>query len=67
MQRLTGWHGSILLIAAVNRMVRRGAVSVELSLPGKTIVKECKRRGFAMTEEVKSGVVSLELRTRTTN
>ncbi len=55
MQRLTGWHGSILLIAAVNRMVRRGAVSVELSLPGKTIVKECKRRGFAMTEEVRVG------------
>ena len=31
-------------------MVRRGAVSVELALPGKTIVLECKRRGFAMTE-----------------
>jgi lysine 6-dehydrogenase len=56
MQRLTGWHGSILLIAAVNGMIRRGAVSVELSLPGKTIVKECKRRGFAMTEEVKLGI-----------
>ena len=35
MQRLTGWHGSILLIAAVNSMVRRGAVSVELALPGQ--------------------------------
>jgi lysine 6-dehydrogenase len=52
MQRLTGWHGSILLIAAVNGMVRRGAVSVELSLPGRTIVTECKRRGFAMSEQV---------------
>lgn len=52
MQRLTGWHGSILLIAAVNNMVRRGAVSVELALPGKTIVTECRRRGFAMTETV---------------
>ncbi len=52
MQRLTGWHGSILLIAAVNGMVRRGAVSVELALPGKTVVTECKRRGFAMTETV---------------
>jgi lysine 6-dehydrogenase len=55
MQRLTGWHGSILLIAAVNGRVRRGAVSVELSLPGKTIVTECKRRGFAMTEVVRVG------------
>jgi len=52
MQRLTGWHGSILLIAAVNGLVRPGAVSVELSLPGKTIVDECKRRGFAITETV---------------
>jgi lysine 6-dehydrogenase len=52
MQRLTGWHASILLIAAVNRQVRRGAVSVESSLPGKAIVDECKRRGFAMTERV---------------
>jgi lysine 6-dehydrogenase len=52
MQRLTGWHGSILLIAAVNGLVRQGAVSVELSLPGKTIVSECRRRGFAMTEHV---------------
>jgi len=56
MQRLTGWHGSILLIAAVNNMVRRGAVSVELALPGKTIVAECKRRGFAMTEEVRAAI-----------
>jgi lysine 6-dehydrogenase len=56
MQRLTGWHGSILLIAAVNGMVRRGAVSVELALPGRTIVTECKRRGFAMTEEIRLGL-----------
>ncbi len=52
MQRLTGWHGSILLIAAVNNIVRRGAVSVELSLPGRTIVEEFRRRGVAITEEV---------------
>ncbi len=56
MQRLTGWHGSILLIAAVNSQVRRGAVSVELSLPGRTIVTECQRRGIAITEEVKVAV-----------
>jgi lysine 6-dehydrogenase len=56
MQRLTGWHGSILLIAAVNGRIRRGAVSVELSLPGRTIVVECKRRGFAMSEQVRVGM-----------
>ena len=52
----SGWHGSILLIAAVNGLVRRGAVSVELSLPGTTIVMECKRRGFDMTEETRVGL-----------
>lgn len=50
MQRLTGWHGSILLIAAVNGVVRRGAVSVELALPGRTVVLECRRRGIAVKE-----------------
>jgi len=53
MQRLTGWHASILLIAAVKRLVRRGVVSVESSLPGKVIVDECKRRGFQITEEAR--------------
>jgi lysine 6-dehydrogenase len=52
MQRLTGWHGSILLIAAVSSLVRRGAVPVELALPGRTIVTECRRRGIEVTEEV---------------
>jgi hypothetical protein len=36
----------------VNNRVRRGTVSVELALPGRTIVTECRRRGFAMTETV---------------
>ena len=52
MQRLTGWHASILLIAAVNGLTRRGVVSVESSLPGKTIVDECLRRGFQIAELV---------------
>lgn len=51
MQRLTGWHGSILLIAAVNNMVRHGVVPVELALPGRTIVTECRRRGIEVTED----------------
>ena len=55
MQRLTGWHASILLIAAVNGKIRRGVVSVESSLPGKTIVDECRRRGFAIAENVTVG------------
>jgi len=52
MQRLTGWHASIMLIAAVNRQVRPGVVSVEQALPGKTIVDESRRRGFAIEDRV---------------
>lgn len=53
MQRLTGWHASIMLIAALDRKVRRGAVSVETAIPGKTVVDECRRRGFAIEETVR--------------
>jgi lysine 6-dehydrogenase len=52
MQRLTGWHASIMLIAAVNRQVRPGVVSVEQALPGKTIVDESRRRGFNIEDRV---------------
>ena len=55
MQRLTGWHASILLIAAVKGRVRPGVVPVESSLPGKSIVDECRRRGFAIRENVTLG------------
>jgi len=51
MQRLTGWHGSIMLIAAVGGMVRRGAVPVELALPGRAVVLECRRRGISVSED----------------
>ncbi len=53
MQRLTGWHASIMLIAAVDRKVRPGVVSVETAIPGKTVVDECRRRGFAIEENVR--------------
>lgn len=52
MQRLTGWHGSIVCIAAVEGRITPGVVSVELCLPGATIVEEARRRGFAITERV---------------
>ncbi|MFH1219709.1 MAG: saccharopine dehydrogenase C-terminal domain-containing protein [Candidatus Eisenbacteria bacterium] len=46
MQRLTGWHASIIAILATRGKVRPGAVSVELAVPGKTIVEEARRRGL---------------------
>jgi len=55
MQRLTGWHASIMLIAALNRRVRSGVVSVETAVPGKTVVDECRLRGFDIRETVTQG------------
>lgn len=50
MQRLTGWHASIIAILAAQGKVQRGAVPVELAVPGSTIVEEARRRGFAIAE-----------------
>ncbi|MBE3134653.1 MAG: saccharopine dehydrogenase NADP-binding domain-containing protein [Acidobacteria bacterium] len=55
MQRLTGWHASIVAIAAAQGKIRPGVVPVESCLPGATIVEEGRRRGFAISERVELG------------
>jgi len=52
MQRLTGWHGSLMLIAAVEGRIRRGAVSMEVALRGAEVVAEERRRGITITEKL---------------
>jgi lysine 6-dehydrogenase len=52
MQRLTGWHASIMLIAAVEGRIRRGAVSVENALSGSAVVEDCRKRGFEISTKV---------------
>jgi len=52
MQRLTGWHASIMTIAAVRGEIQRGVTPVELALSGRRVVEESRRRGFAITERV---------------
>lgn len=52
MQRLTGWHTSIVAILAAQGKTDRGAIPVELAVPGATMVQEAKRRGFKITETV---------------
>lgn len=50
MQRLTGWHASIMAIAACEERVRPGAVSVENALPGPDVVSEARKRGLAIED-----------------
>jgi len=52
MQRLTGWHASIMLIAAVEGRIKPGVVPVEKALAGKAVADEARRRGLAITERV---------------
>jgi lysine 6-dehydrogenase len=52
MQRLTGWHASIMAIAAVRGEIERGVTPVELALSGWRVVEESRRRGFAISERV---------------
>ncbi|UCF08272.1 MAG: saccharopine dehydrogenase NADP-binding domain-containing protein [Thermoplasmata archaeon] len=53
MQRLTGWHASIIAILAAEGRIPRGAVPVE-NVPGELVVEEARRRGFAITETVRA-------------
>ena len=55
MQRLTGWHASLMLIAAMTRQIPAGVISVERALPGIAVVDEIRRRGFALRTELRAG------------
>jgi len=52
MQRLTGWHASIVAILAAEGRIDRGAVPVELAVPGRVMAGEVRRRGFALKERI---------------
>jgi len=48
MQRLTGWHASIVAILAARGEVEKGVVPVELAVTGAKIVEEGRKLGFAI-------------------
>jgi lysine 6-dehydrogenase len=52
MQRLTGWHASIIAILAVRGEVEKGVVPVELAVTGHKIVEEARLRGFDIKDSV---------------
>jgi len=53
MQRLTGWHASIMAILAAKGKIERGAVPVEKAVRGKMIIEEAEKRGLTFTEKWK--------------
>lgn len=48
MEKLTGWHLSIVAILAAHGKIPRGAVPVELALTGDTLAKEAERRNWSI-------------------
>ncbi|GAB4506468.1 MAG: saccharopine dehydrogenase C-terminal domain-containing protein [Anaerolineales bacterium] len=52
MERLTGWHASIMAILAARGVVPRGAIPVERAAPGDVIVAEARLRGLEVQSEI---------------
>ncbi|MBZ5663170.1 MAG: saccharopine dehydrogenase NADP-binding domain-containing protein [Acidobacteriia bacterium] len=50
MQRMTGWHASIVAAMMARQDVPTGSLPLELAVPGRAFVSEAKRRGFKITE-----------------
>ena len=48
MQRLTGWHASIMTILMAHGKFEKGAYPVEKAVPGTVIVEEARKRGFSI-------------------
>lgn len=58
MQRMTGWHISIVAAMMAKQDTPMGATPLELAVPGGAFVREAKRRGFKITERTgPAGVV----------
>lgn len=53
MERLTGWHASIMAILGARGAIPRGAIPVERAAPGDMIVAEVRRRGLDVQAEVR--------------
>jgi lysine 6-dehydrogenase len=52
MQRTTGWHLSIVAAMLAKGEVPAGSIPLELAVPGDAFVREGKKRGFKITEQV---------------
>jgi len=54
MQRTTGWHMSIVAEMIAKGDIPHGSVPLELAVPGEPFVKQARKRGFQIKEEILS-------------
>ncbi len=52
MQRTTGWHLSIVASMMAKGEIPAGSVPLELAVPGQAFVREARKRGFKVKEEI---------------
>jgi lysine 6-dehydrogenase len=52
MQRMTGWHASIVAAMIAQGEIPLGSIPLELAVPGESFVREARKRGFKITEEI---------------
>ncbi len=56
MQRSTGWHLSIVAAMMAKGEIPHGSVPLELAVPGESFVKQARKRGFQIKEEISTSV-----------
>lgn len=54
MQRLTGWHASIISILSAKGKIKSGAVSVDKAISGNVIIDELRQRGIEIKITIKN-------------
>jgi lysine 6-dehydrogenase len=54
MQRMTGWHISIVAAMMAKQQIPTGSIPLELAVPARAFVREAKKRGFNITERTGS-------------
>jgi len=52
MQRLTGWHMSIVASMIAKGEIAAGSIPLELAVPGEAFVREARARGLKVREEI---------------
>lgn len=52
MERTTGWHAAIVASLMAHGEIRKGAIPVELAIPGERMIRECRDRGMQISERI---------------
>jgi len=52
MQRMTGWHMSIVAAMMAKGEIAAGSLPLELAVPGEPFVREARKRGFKISERI---------------